>query len=231
MAYKETRLNFEPSSSAFVVDLELPSTTRPARTQRRTNSTNGTLNGCVASADNEELRARTCATAYSTYQRKHHGYPRSFLWRLLEDDTVLSVRAIDVLRPEKVADANLVLNFHFPNKVQPTCITLTDPEDHDALTIFVLDKANQLYTLFLRPDSFRKRSFAETGLGDACKVHAPSALKVRSPYRLFAISHDLLVIGVSDGGLIRLDRNKTHNGKVPSLSFPLSFPRIDSLRD
>ena len=210
-AYKETRLNFEPSSSAFVVDLELPSTTRSARTQRRTN---GFLNGCLASADNDELRAQTCATVSSTYHRKHHEYPRNFLWRLLEDDTVLSVRAIDVLRPEKVADANLILNFRFPNKVQPTCITLTDPEDHDALSIFVLDTANQLYTLFLRPDSFRKRSFAETGLGDACKVHAPSALKVRSPYKLFAISHDLLVVAVSDGGLIRFDRNKMHNGRV-----------------
>ena len=219
MAYKETRLNFEPSSGAFVIDLDLPSTIRPGRAAQR-RGPNGSLDRSNANAENDELRARTCATASSTYHRSHHGYPRSFIWRLLEGDTVLNIRAVDLLRPEKAADASLVLNFHFPHKVRPTCIALTDPEDHDALSIFVLDTANQLYNLFLRPEAFRKRSFAETGLGDACKIHVPSALKVRNPYRLFAVSHDLLVATVSDGGLIRFDRNKTHNGKSQPLFIP-----------
>ncbi len=208
MAYKETRLNFEPSSSAFIVDLELPSTVSQGWNLRRAN---GSLDKSHTHAESDELRARTCATASSTYHRKYHAYPRSFLWRLLEDDMVLSIRSIDVLRPDKVADAPLVLNLHFSHPVRPACIALTDPQDHDALTIFVLDTANQLYTLFLRPDSFRKRSFVETGLGDVCKVYLPSALKVKHPYRLYAIDHDQLVATLSDGGLIRLDRNKEHN--------------------
>ena len=213
MAYKETRLNFEPTSSSLVVDLDLPTTIKPSRAVQR-RAPNGSLDRSNANAENDELRARTCASASSTYHRTYHGFPRSFLWRLLEDDTVLSIRVIDLMRLDKIHDTNLILNFRFPHKIHPSCIAFTDPEDHDALSVFVLDKANQLYTLFLRPDSFRKRNFVETGLGDACKIHVPSALKVRNPYRLFAVSHDLLVITVSDGGLIRLDRNKTHNGKA-----------------
>ncbi|KAK7753701.1 hypothetical protein SLS62_004324 [Diatrype stigma] len=208
MAYKETRLNFEPSSSALVVDLDLPSTVNGGRNRRRAN---GSVDRSNAQAESDDLRARTCASASSTYHRKHHAYPKSFLWRLLENDTVLSIRAIDVLRPEKVADANLVLNFRFAHPIRPGGIALTDPQDHDALTVFVLDSSNQLHTLFLRPDSFRKRSFVETGLGDACKVHHPNALKVRHPYRLYAINHDQLIVTLSDGGLIRFDRNKSHN--------------------
>lgn len=208
MAYKETRLNFEPSSSALVVNLNLPSTANGGRNRRRAN---GSLDKSHAQAESDDLRARTCATASSTYHRKHHAYPKSFLWRLLEDDTILSIRAIDILRPEKIADTNLVLNFHFAHPIRPGCIALTDPQDHDALTIFVLDTANQLYTLFLRPESFRKRSFAETGLGDACKIHVPNGLKVKRPYKLYAINNDQLITTLSDGGLIRFDRNKAQN--------------------
>ncbi|RYP26887.1 hypothetical protein DL768_011503 [Monosporascus sp. mg162] len=217
MAYKETRLNFEPSSSAFVVDLELPSAVNQGRSRRRAN---GTLDKSHANAESDDLRARTCATTSSTYHRKHHSYPKSFLWRVLEDDTVLSIRAIDVLRPPKTVDANLILNFHFPHPIRPSCVALTDPEEHDALTVFVLDTVNQLYTLFLRPDSFRKRSFAETGLGDACKVHQSSALKIKQPYRLFVVNNDQFIATLSDGGLVRFDRNKTLNGKVSG--FPSS---------
>lgn len=201
--YKETRLNLEPSSSSYVVDIELPTTGSQGRSQRQGSKS------AKATAKHDASRASTSAI----YYRKHHSFPKGFLWRVLEEDTVLSIRTIDIYKPKKASDANLILNFHFPRPIIPTCVAFCDPSDHDALSIFVLDTANQLYTLFLRPDSFRKLSFVETGLGDSLKIYQPHAFRnFKHPYRLIAVNNDQLVATLSDGGHLRLDRNTSHNG-------------------
>ncbi|KAI8956351.1 nucleoporin Nup120/160-domain-containing protein [Xylaria longipes] len=204
--FKETRLNFEPSSSTFVVDVQLPSAANSSKSRRQ-------INGSTRSnGSGGALRAQGCATASAIYHRKHHHYPRSFLWRVLEDNSILSLRTVDVCKPDRASDANLILNFHFPHAIRPACVTLSDPPDHDALAVFVLDEAGQLYSLFLRPDSFRKRSFVEAaGLGDACKIFNVTALQsFKTPYRLTAVNTDQLIVTLTDGGHIRLDKSTPH---------------------
>ncbi|KAI1410784.1 nucleoporin Nup120/160-domain-containing protein [Hypoxylon sp. FL1857] len=200
--YKETRLNLEPSSGSYVVDIELPTLAQAPSSRKPSRS-------AKAAATNEVSRATTSAI----YYRKHHSFPKGFLWRVLEDDAVLSIRTVDICKPKKASDTNLILNFHFPHSIRPTCVALCDPSDHDALSIFVLDTANQLYSIFLRPDSFRKRSFVETGLGDSCKVFQPHAFRngFKHPYRLLAVNNDQLVALLSDGGHILFDKNTSHN--------------------
>ncbi|KAI0478698.1 nucleoporin Nup120/160-domain-containing protein [Xylariaceae sp. FL0804] len=193
--YKETRLNLEPSSAAFVVDVKLPSPET-----RRTKP------------DNNAFRTRNCATESGVYHRVHHNFPKSFLWRVLGGGRILSLRTLDVCKPAKASDTNLILNFHFQNPIKPACVALADPPDHNALSVFVLDAENQLYTLFLRPDSFRKRSFAEAGLGDSCKVYKSKAFGFRKAYRLIAVSNDRLITTLLDGGLLVFNRNKTLTG-------------------
>ncbi|KAJ2987504.1 hypothetical protein NUW58_g4468 [Xylaria curta] len=205
--FKETKLNFEPSSSTFVVDVALPTIANSSKNRRQTNGQ------ARSNIDDNALRARNCATASAIYHRKHHPYPRSFLWRVLEDNSVLSLRTVDICKPERASDANLILNFHFPHTIRPSCVALSDPLDHDALAVFVLDEAGQLYTLFLRPDSFRRRSFVESGLADSCKIFAVNAFQsFKSPYRLLAVNTDQLIVTLTDGGHIRLDKNKLHTG-------------------
>ncbi|KAI1807651.1 nucleoporin Nup120/160-domain-containing protein [Daldinia bambusicola] len=200
-SYKETRLNLEPSSSSYIVDVELPTTSSQGRSQRASRS-----------AREISKKDASRATTSSIYYRKHHSSPKGFLWRVLEGDTVLSIRTVDLYKPKKAADTNLILNFHFQHPIIPSCVALCDPQDHDALSIFILDTASQLYTLFLRPDSFRKRSFVETGLGDACKIYQPNAFRnFKHPYRLVAVNNDQIVATLSDGGHIRFDRNTGHN--------------------
>ncbi|KAI2466369.1 nucleoporin Nup120/160-domain-containing protein [Annulohypoxylon bovei var. microspora] len=200
--YKETRLNLEPSSSSYIVDIELPTTSSQTRSSRRPNKS------AKGAAKNGAARATTSAI----YYRKHHNFPKGFLWRILEDDTILSIRTVDICKPKKASDANLVLNFHFQQPIIPTCVAFCDPPDHDALSIFILDTANQLYNIFLRPDSFRKRSFAESGLGDSCKIFQPNAFRTgfKHPYRLVAVNCNQLVATLSDGGHIRFDKNTSH---------------------
>ncbi|KAI0879306.1 nucleoporin Nup120/160-domain-containing protein [Hypoxylon argillaceum] len=205
ICFKETRLSFEPASSTYVVDIKLPSIANPSKHKRQTNGSTR------SHADDDALRAKHLATASAIYYRQHYQDPTSFLWRVLEDNSVLSIRTADVCKQEGASDANLILNFHFPSAIRPSCIALSDPPDHDAIAVYVLDEAGQLYTLFLRPDSFRKRGFVESGLGDTCKIFVVNALQnFKSPYRLIAVSCDQLILTLTDGGHIRLDKNDTH---------------------
>jgi nuclear pore complex protein Nup160 len=131
----------------------------------------------------------------------------------LENDTVLSLRAADVCKHEKDADAPLILNLRFPSPIRTPCIGLADPEEHDALCIYVVDQANHLYSITLRPDHFKKRSTIEGGLlGDACKVWSPPGFGFKHPHRLAVVNPDQLIVTMHDGGILRFDRNRSHEG-------------------
>lgn len=215
----EVQLNLEPQSSAYVVDLKLPTTVAPGRGARRAKAQAASSNGGGSSITGDQFRrSRTCASVSSIFRRSGSShdnqqtkkYPRSLLWRVVEDDTVLSIRSADVVKPNSAQPASLVLNLEFPHAVRPACIALHDSPEHDAVHIFALDTANQLYNIVLRAESFRKRSVAEGAVGEWCKVHVPNALNnFKQPYRLIAVSNDQLITTLADGGLIRLDRNKT----------------------
>ncbi|KAH7031190.1 nucleoporin Nup120/160-domain-containing protein [Microdochium trichocladiopsis] len=220
----EVQLNLEPPSAAYVVDLKLPTTVAPGKAARRTRPQSHPSNGSHLGGD-EFRRARTCATTSSIFRRsetstgndnsdKQHQqqkkYPRSLLWRLVEEDTVLSIRSADIVKPNSAQPANLVLNFEFQHAVRPACIAFHESTEHDAVHLFVLDTANQLYNIVLKADSFRKRSVAESSVSEWCRVHVPNALNnFKQPYRLTAVNDDQLITTLADGGLIRLDRNKS----------------------
>lgn len=202
--YKETRLNLEPSSSSLVVNVRLPgSNSRGQRDKRGNDNAN----------DVSSLESKYLASASSIYHRKWHDSPRSFLWRVLENGTVLSVRVADVYKKDKESDSPLVLNFHFTTPIQPNCVAFADPQEHDALCVFVIDQSKHLWTFTLRPDLFRKRSAVDAGLSDLAKRHVPTGLSLKHPHRMVAVSTDILLITVNDGGMIRFDRTSPSDCK------------------
>lgn len=214
----EVQLNLEPQSSAYVVDLKLPTTVAPGRGARRAKAQAASSNGSSSITGDHFRRSRSCASVSSIFRRSGSShdnhqtkkYPRSLLWRVVEDDTVLSIRSADVVKPNSAQPASLVLNLEFPHAVRPACIAFHDSPEHDAVHIFALDTANQLYNIVLRAESFRKRFIAEGAVGEWCRVHVPNALNnFKQPYRLIAVSNDQLITTLADGGLIRLDRNKS----------------------
>lgn len=199
--FKETRLNLEPPAPASVVTIRVPSKSASGRGQRRATHD--------ASAEDETVfRLKNIAVASSIYHRKRHDAPRRFLWRVLDDGTLLSIRAVDVCKRDKAPDAPLVLNFNFAVPIQPGCVALADPEEHDALCVFILDQASQLYTFTLRPDLFRKRTAIDAGLSELGKVQSPAGLGFKSPHRMVAVTANTVLVTVSDGGLIRLDKTR-----------------------
>lgn len=198
--FKETRLNLEPSSPAVQVSIRVPSKTGGARTQQTSDP----------SVDDETtFRLRNLTGASSIYHRRWHDAPRSFLWRVLDDGRLLSIRVVDLCKRDKAPDAPLVLNFTFALPIQPGCVAFSDPQEHDALCVFVLDRASQLFTFTLRPDCFRRRAAVDASLSELGKVQTPAGLGFKTPHRLIAVTSDILLATVNDGGMIRFDRNRT----------------------
>ena len=173
--------------------------------------------------DETTFRHRNLATASSIYHRKHHDSPRSFLWRILEDGTLLSIRSVDVCNKDANSEAPKILHFRFTTPIQPGCVTLADAEEHDSLSVFVLDQSYQLFTFTLRPDLFRKRTAVDASLPDIGKSFAPTGLGFKHPHRLVAVSTKTLLLTVNDGGIIRLDKNRTDQG-LSDPSQTLVFP-------
>ncbi|KYK55477.1 DNA repair protein RAD51 [Drechmeria coniospora] len=201
--FKEIRLNLEPPSPASVVTIRVPSKAAGSSRGQRSLALDASVE------DETTFKSKHLAGASSVYHRKWHDTPRSFLWRVLEDGTLLSIRAVDMCKKDKAPDAPLILNFHFQVPIQPGCVAFADPEEHDALCIFVLDEASQLYTFTVRPDLFRRRTAIDAGLSEVGKVQTPAGLGFKSAHRMVAVTANTLLVTVNDGGMIRFDKAKT----------------------
>ncbi|KAH6854440.1 nucleoporin Nup120/160-domain-containing protein [Chaetomium sp. MPI-CAGE-AT-0009] len=198
--YKETRLNLEPASQSSTVQIRVA----PQSAYGRSSSSRS-----GPSVDDEKgYKSKSLATASSIYYRKYNGSPRGFIWRVLDNGTVLSLRVADVCKQEKEADAPLILNLRFPTAIRTSCIGFADYEDSDALCVYAVDHSNQLWSLTLRPDHFRKRTATDGGLGDACKSYSPPGFGFKHPHRLAVVNADQLIVTMHDGGILKFDRNR-----------------------
>jgi len=211
-AYKETRLDLESAIEGSTIAIRLPAhgpSTNGSRTvQKRSQSTETPV-----AEDEGAFKRYHLATAASIYHRSYYKSPRSFLWRILEDGKVLSVRAVDVSRSSSSADANLTLRLTFPSPIIPGCIALSDSKDHDILSVFAITESKHLYTLTLRPDYFRRPTSTEDNVEDWCKNWQSNA-SFKNPHRLVALGSDQLLISAHDGSLLKMDRNSGGDGKL-----------------
>jgi len=205
-AFKETRVSLEASSSTFIVNIRVPPPN--SRTSHRRHNADG------KDTDEENVFAlKNLASSSTIFRRRVHASPRSFLWRVLEDGLVLSVRAVDVFRQDVSPEAPYILNFHFPSSIQQSCVALAEPENNDALCIFVIDQAGNLYSFTLRTDNFRRRA-SDSSVKDGCSVFSSQSLSNGQPLRLVVASADRILVTLRDGGLVRLDRNTTGDCKA-----------------
>ena len=200
---KETRVNLEPPSNSSVVTVRVPASSTSSKRQKTSDDFE----------DETTFRTKNLAIASSIYHRQHHDFPRSFLWRVLDDGTTLSIRAVDLCRKDKgTPDAPLVLNLCFATPLLQNCVALADPEEHDALCVFALDRAHVLWTFTLRPDLFRRRSAVDAGLSELVRRQAPAGLSFKHPHRLEAVSANMILVTVNDGGMMRFDRAQPEDG-------------------
>ncbi|CAG8982746.1 hypothetical protein HYALB_00001027 [Hymenoscyphus albidus] len=208
--YKETRLDLESTAQGSTVAIRLPPhglSLWPTRTAKRPHIVE------IPVAEDEDLfKQRHLATEASVYHRANKAFPRSFLWRVLENGKVLSIRAVDFSKPATKEESHLTLRLHLPSPALPSCIALSDSEEHDSLSVFVLTESNHLYTLTLRPDFFRKPASTEGNVADWSKSYLCAAFSFKHPHRLVALTADELLISLIDGGLLKLNRKSGGDG-------------------
>ncbi|KAF2471944.1 uncharacterized protein BDR25DRAFT_284258 [Lindgomyces ingoldianus] len=216
--YKEARLNIEPAYPGSTVSFTLPASTTSTfgfRTQaKRTIVTDQYID-----QDEDAFAKRHLASDGSMFFRRHHEYPRSFLWRLLDHRKTLEVQSTDL--DQDVGhrlEANLTLLLHFSSPIRPFGIAFAEPEDRDALTVFAITTANELYTITLHRDFFIKLAASDPDIEDWCKRSAPNLLGLRVPYRLVALSASELLVSLDDGGILHLTkRNKDDSDWMETL--------------
>ncbi|KAI9819922.1 MAG: hypothetical protein M1827_006492 [Pycnora praestabilis] len=210
--YKETRVNLEQANPGSAIYIHLTAhggsnNSSRALLRRQQDSEN------AQAEDEQSFIDKFTASSASIYFRQSHKYPRSFLWRVLEDGKVLEVRSVDLSKAEQEKDeAALTLKFVFSSAIRPAGVALSDPTKRDLLNVFVLTSSNDLYTLSLKPDFFSRSEATEASTSSWCRTFLPSSFSLRYPHRLYACNAEELFISLHDGGLLRLTRKPEDDG-------------------
>lgn len=217
-AYKDTRVDLRPYSSSTVVNISTPSATQESNAQRRTRFSVSSITNHEepAAKDDDEFYRRYLATQGSIYFRKRRVYPRSFLWRVVNDNKVLEVQCADLIKSGvDHNEYNVTLRLNFQEEILPAGVGFADLEDHDILNVFVITASKQLHTLTLRPEWIRRKAAIDENVSDWWKSCTPAPLSFSYPHRLHASSPLELFISLDNGSLLRLTRRSGDDGIYP----------------
>jgi Nucleoporin Nup120/160 len=218
--YTETRLNLDQGHAGSTVDITLPQSTKNSSIFSNTVAAKRSVVSDIQIGADESTFAREhLATDASVYFRRDERYPRSFLWRLLDDRKALEIQSVDLSEDEnEKTEALLTLVLRFPAAIRPFCIGFADPDERDALNVFAITTTNELWTLTLQKDFFVHLKTTEALTMEWCKVSEPSLFVSAKPYRMFASNSQELFVSLEDGSVVRLTRTAGDNGKSPKVN-------------
>lgn len=206
-AFTEARVDLEPVGQGPVVQIQLPSTGtfgRASRLHRRVLPT-------AAVCQDEETYTRSClASASSIYFSHSRIYPRSFLWRLLDNGKVLELRSVDLSKHDRESrEATVILQLGLPSAIRKGCVALAD-DGQDTLSVFAVTKSNELFHLAIRTTFFCDAAASEEDIDRWCSSFSPSTMC--NIVRLVSASPQQLVATLDDGAIMKLNRN---SGRSP----------------
>lgn len=213
--YKDTRVDLRPFSPATVANIQVsPQESAPRRTRFSISSTTDQPEIPIAK-DEDEFARRYLATQGTVYFRKRKSYPRTFVWRVVNDNKVLEIQCADLTKSgTERFEYNVTLRLHFPEQILPYGVALADAEEHEVLSVFVITASKQLHTLSLRPEFFRRTESIDDNVSEWCKTCVPAPLSFSTPHRLHASSPQELFISLDNGALLRLTRRAGDDGKT-----------------
>lgn len=208
--FKETRIDVEPTVPNSVIQIKVPSTgafSIHSRQQRRM------LRTLTTYKDADSFSKHGLANSASLYFDRSIQYPRSFLWRVVNDQEILELRAVDLSKSDKeTREAKFILQFQFPTPLKHGGVALAGTEDGNALSVFALTKGNELYTFSLLKDFFCYAAASEEDISRWCKVSKLATFSISIPHRLIAGSSLQLVVSLSDGRILQLTRERGTDG-------------------
>lgn len=215
--YKDTRVDLRPYSPNTVVNVQIPN---QAVTSARARFSISSVTGQdeTIAKDEDEFAKRYLATQGSIHFRKRSVYPRTFLWRVVNDNKVLEIQCVDLTKGGvEHHEYNNTLRLDFQEEILPSGVDLADLEDHEVLSVFVITASKQLHTLTLRPEFFRRAAAIDEKISDWCKSCVPAPLSFSYPHRLHASSPLELFISLDNGSLLRLTRRSGDDGNLRCL--------------
>ncbi|KAK3691117.1 hypothetical protein LTR37_018870 [Vermiconidia calcicola] len=209
--YQETRVSTTPTRPAEILSINTTSDKQqiPGFGAGRKRGF-----GEISGLDEESYARKYLATEGSVFFRRKSRFPRSFLWRVLEDRKVLEIQSVDLVhdKPEK-SESWLTFRIVLANEIVQNGVAFADSDGNDALEAFVLTSSNELYTITLKRDLLTRESAPTDFDAKTCfKRYTSNSLAFRHPYRLVAVSSLELLISLNDGGLMRLERQPKQNG-------------------
>lgn len=226
--YVETRLNLDQAHTASTVEITLPSSKTPGIFAETVLQERRIISDVQVGCDEATFAKDHLATDAAVFFRRDGRYPRSFLWRLLDDRRTLEIQSVDLSEDVKEkTEALLTLILRFPAAIRPFCIGFADPDETDAIDIFAITTTNELWTLTLLKDYFVRLKSTEDMPPGWCKSSQPAVLKTTKPYRLFASHSRELFVSLQDGGFLQLTRQAGDDGK--SLIFRMQ-PKANTRR-
>ncbi|KAI3289257.1 hypothetical protein DTO002I6_6999 [Penicillium roqueforti] len=217
--YKDSRVDLRPYSPTTVANIQIP--TQEVAIRRPRFSISSTDQELPIAKDEDEFARRHLATQGEVYFRKRRVYPRTFLWRVINDNKVLEIQCADLTKGGmEVYEYNVTLRLDFQEEILPFGVEMSDSEDHELISVFVITASKHLHTLSLRPEFFRRTSSIDENVRDWCKTFLPAPLAFSNPHRLHASSPLELFISLDNGALLRLTRRAGDDGSYWS---PLTF--------
>ena len=209
--YKDTRVDLRPYSPSTVANVHV--STQDSALRRTRFSTSVPDHDLPVAKDEEEFARRYLATQGSIYFRRRKTYPRTFLWRVVNDSRVLEIQCVDLSKSgTECFEYNITLRLHFQEQILPSGVALADYEEHEMLSVFVITASRQLHTLSLRPEFFRRADSIDENVAEWCKYCTPAPLSFSHPHRIYAGSPLELFISLDNGALLRLTRRAGDDG-------------------
>ena len=209
--YQETRISPTPTLQSQILHINTsPETSAPIFGAGRKRGFDE-----ISGLDEEQYARKYLATEGAVFFRRKSRAPRSFLWRVLDDRNVLEVQAVDLVHDKTAARSESCLTFRLtlPAEIVRSGVAFADPDETDALEVFVLTVQNELYTFTLKRDLLTRDSVPNEFDPRTCfKKYSSTSLSFRHPYQLVAISSLELLISLADGRLIRLERQPNETG-------------------
>ena len=207
--FKETLVDLE-SPSSTVVQIQLPSSSpfsvRSRQQQRLLKTTPVYKNA-------DSFSKAFLATSGSLHFSCHSSYPRSILWRVLQEQKVLELRSWDLSKSEReTKEAALTVQLYFPTPIKDGGVALADSADQNIVNVFTLTKGNELYTCSIRKNFFCHPAASEEDAGSWCKIYKPATFSMSTPCRLVSGGPLQLIVSLSDGRVLQLTRDNEDDG-------------------
>ncbi|ODV89038.1 hypothetical protein CANCADRAFT_133108 [Tortispora caseinolytica NRRL Y-17796] len=139
----------------------------------------------------------------------------SVSWRLMTDRSV--IRLYPYCKSSTSTDSLKYIEIKFPDIIPYHCSSIVDSTS-DSCALFALCSNGALYKFIISCTSFSPGVQPDDIL-DACEIYHPNYFSVRSPAFLFALSEQLLLFPLLDGGLLKLEKPSPNADSFIEISF------------